>query len=403
MLTPSHKPTLSNLPLDIKFLLLADLASVRDLRSLINTCTAFRTIRTLDLWEIIEQQVFERETGERFSAELVSLSRLRRIKKDGEFDGFEEMDNVELKEVFRDCMNIRIPEISPTRRIIEWYIETFYEEYKTMRTRPPGQNKAPKTPNEQEDEKEKEEPQNQPTDNTEPKTRKIVEEMEDAICALWLLVEASSDIEYTRDCWVRSSIYLWRFHCFSMRKHRNCRLGGFDTFKKILSMKLWEIAGICAKRLQKRYERGLVYPKEDDKTLFLFWMDRFAKVGIPKMLMTQLGLDGVKRLLELPFEAQMSEMEFYFESTLIKYDIGWMFGGGGDDYKIKSEDGDEDEKEDESEGEEEEEEEGNDHSGIEIVELEPEDFRRELLNHFYRWATCCDINCLFRNMYDPVW
>ncbi|RVD85091.1 uncharacterized protein DFL_003422 [Arthrobotrys flagrans] len=76
--------SLADLPVDLKLDLLTHLTSTADLTSLINSCPKFCGINQSIYYPTIEEKVFNNETRENITAELVALWKLRKLKASGE-------------------------------------------------------------------------------------------------------------------------------------------------------------------------------------------------------------------------------------------------------------------------------------------------------------------------------
>ncbi|KAF3222970.1 hypothetical protein TWF192_005180 [Orbilia oligospora] len=256
--------TLTNIPLDIKLEIASSLSSVADFIALSRTCSTFRSIKS---FRAIRTEVFDNETRENLTPELIGLwnslrfhfqRKLPPSQDLGEADsGNVPTSNIKFQPHGREQMLSHISQISNIRRTIRWFTLRFIKHH--WRKRP-----EEKTP-----------------------TATEISRIDNAFCALWLWMEIPYDALNINPYMLETATFI-----FGTSVDLRCsapdaaiRLGVY-TF---LRARITEIGPLRLKAMDKEV---LV-----DIARISPCLTRYFKIGVPNIVMMNFGLQGIKNLI----------------------------------------------------------------------------------------------------------
>ncbi|KAF3318764.1 hypothetical protein TWF173_006781 [Orbilia oligospora] len=283
---------LFSLPLELKLHILGDINSEIDLQSLINSCPEFRDIKDTKYWPDVEKKVIENETRENTTVELVTLSKLLEVKKIAGYTGFANIPEIDEKALKSDLKNIDLQVLCNLRLTIRWCTKKFYKAYMKATA-----------------------PDNPPLTFPPPLT--TIKELDDAVCYLWLILEANSDPKSTYPCMLRAPILDWQVYRAAQELYDGAVTHRFGYMHLVIDDKLVKMGKACKKELLKKFGNILDFATEKDKRSFFYWLDTFTKWGFPKTILLGAKIERLKTLLSVPMRERVKLVEDIYRFAVI--------------------------------------------------------------------------------------
>ncbi|KAK6337019.1 hypothetical protein TWF718_009804 [Orbilia javanica] len=263
--------TLATVPLEVKLEIANSLGSVADLIALYQTCSELRLVRA---FTAIRKQVFENETRERLTPELIGLwnsllfKRLQSEKLDApQRPDSNDMDpegntagddhTVDFEPHGKEQILSHISEVSELRRTTRWFTLQFIEHhfYKKSENMPP--------------------------------TAAEVDRIDDAFCALWFWMEVPYDSLDINPYMLETATSL-----FGDTVNLKCsaadaavRLGVYTFLRSRIS----HLGPLRPRSFNKEVLAGIARISP--------CLSRYFKIGVPNIIMMNFGLQGIKNIV----------------------------------------------------------------------------------------------------------
>ncbi|KAK6510764.1 hypothetical protein TWF506_009861 [Arthrobotrys conoides] len=267
------------LPVELKLQILENLDTMDDLRSCSSTCRSFNDITETNSWNTIAEKIYEKETANKITYQLVGIRNIRHMKAVNDPKTLPSMTDWKLPErqgLIADCVKLR--------KTISWFRNAFLRShlYKKSEEAPPSDAEICR--------------------------------VDDALGILWLWMEAS--YEFTR----RDEVEIKLLISWATGNRIAPPLRGYRG-QEMLSPYIGPLIAVYSFLLSLfgDYANALISFNPPDTwdlaeiSDLVPCISSYISAGIVNLIFFEKGLDGVKSMLESSLESQLGEVARYID------------------------------------------------------------------------------------------
>ncbi|KAF3132650.1 hypothetical protein TWF594_009469 [Orbilia oligospora] len=276
----SNMAHFTRLPLEIKLQILENLGTEADLKSCCSTCRSLYNITETVYWNSITKSVYENETANNITPQLVAIRRIRFVKATNSPQDIRSMTVWQEPEQ----QGLHISDFMKLRKTIRWFRNAFFRSYLLSK------------------------PEEAPPSDAE------IRRVDDALGILWLWIEASQ--EHTR----RNEVQIKMLISWATHGKINPPLRGSIGQEELVPQSglLLAVYSFLISLLGG-YGKALIDSHPSDTwdltqlSTLVPCVSSYIRVGIANLILIEKGLDGVKTMLESPLDSQLRAAARYIE------------------------------------------------------------------------------------------